>query len=154
MYSTEPLNHTPALVRLNGEPYPSTTRGDTPGITQSRRQRIAEFERCESQLLTDPGACPQSCLLNQYLDAGLDLAEAAGRQQLLSLQESWLRRTWVTLRNSALLGHRNEAWSHQCLIGLYQLFFVFRHLLQERPDSKRRLLSLTRDMSLMSRHLF
>ncbi len=145
MYSTERLSHTPTLVRVNGKPYPP--------VTQSRRQLIAEFERCERLLLTDPCPCPQSCLLNQYLDTGLDLAEAAGRHKLLSLQESWLRRTWVTLRNSALLVHRNEAWSHQCLIGLYQLFFVFRHLLEERPDSSRRLLSLTRDMTLMTRHL-
>ena len=153
MYSTERLSHTPTLVRLNGEPYPSAAQGATVAITQSRRQIIAEFERCERRLLTDPSPCPDAGLMNQYLDAGLDLADAAGRQRLLHLQESWLRRTWVTLRNCALLVHRNEAWGHQCLIGLYQLFFVFRHLVQDRPDASRRLLSLTRDMTLMSRHL-
>ena len=114
---------------------------------------ISEFEQGENRLLSDPGSCPSSGLLNRYLDTGLELAGRAGQQNLLHLRDSWLMRTWITLRNCALLPQRSEAWRSLCLIALYQLFFVFRHLRSEHRQCPRRLSLMTRDMQLLSRHL-
>ncbi|MAQ99118.1 MAG: hypothetical protein CMI00_01100 [Oceanospirillaceae bacterium] len=119
----------------------------------SRRQKIADFERCETCLLSSAEACPGPALINRYMDRALDLADSAGHQGLLHLRESWLRRAWITLRNSALLPHRSEAWRSLCLIALYQLFFVFRHLFADRPGAAKRLSAMTRDMAIMTRQL-
>lgn len=135
----------------------SSLREECSGVAElafrSRGRLISEFERYETQLLAAQEACPSSGLLNLYLDTGLELAGRAGQQNLLHLRESWLMRTWITLRNSALLPQRNEAWRSLCLIGLYQLFFVFRHLHGEGNECPRRLSLMTRDMNLLSRHL-
>lgn len=138
--------------------FPATTQAHTPvptvapEPTPDPRQR---FEALEQSIRDYRGEQPQVRWLEQYLDAGLELACNAGQKQLWALQESWLHRVYRTLRDTGLNLNASNAWRRACLEALYQPFFALRHLPrgQQDPRCGQRLHVILRDFAVISRHL-
>lgn len=91
--------------------------------------------------------------LDEYLDLGLELAASAGSHNLPALQESWLRRIYTHLRNTAICDRCDEQERQHCLNCLYQPYFALRHLYQNSPDGQLLLRRLSQDLAVVSRYL-
>lgn len=114
-----------------------------------RQQRL---ERLESLIRTATGNQLDQWL-NEYLDIGLELAAAAGERSLPALQESWLRRVYTHLRNTAICDHCNDGQRQRCLECLYQPYFALRHLYEKTDNGESHLRRLSQDLSTVSRYL-
>ena len=90
-------------------------------------------------------------LLNEYLDASLNEADAAGQRHLLPLQESWLNRCYLTLRQATLNPDAPLHWRSLCFDYLYQPFFALQHLYISNPQQKRKLRNLLHEFRSLGR---
>lgn len=91
--------------------------------------------------------------LDEYIDLGLELAEYAGQRNLLPLQESWLKRMYNTLRDTAFNLDCHENWRQQCLDFLYQPFFALQHFYRVQPNGRQRIRALFRDLTMITRYI-
>lgn len=114
---------------------------------------IRRLEVLESliQRHNDPVLHPE--WLDEYIDLGLELAEYAGRRNLLPLQESWLKRIYNTLRDTAFNLDCHENWRQQCLDFLYQPFFALQHFYRVQPNGRQRIRTLFRDLTMITRYV-
>ncbi|MCY0964881.1 hypothetical protein [Parathalassolituus penaei] len=115
-------------------------------------ERQHRLEQLES-LIRSAGGQQLESWLNEYLDLGLELAAAAGARRLPALQESWLRRIYTHIRNTAICDHCNDGQRQRCLECLYQPYFALRHLYSGSRDGQMHLRRLSQDLSTVSRYL-
>ena len=140
-------------MSLYADIYPVTTFPDLVPQREHRNSCILRLERLENTIRSYHGDELHHEWLNDYLDAGLELAQEAGERDLIRLQESWLRRIYNTLRDTGVNVSCGEAWRHQCLEYLYQPFFALQHLYRAQPGSNSRIKALSRDFSFISRYV-
>lgn len=115
-------------------------------------QRQLRLEQLECLIRSGSGQQLDNWL-NEYLDLGLELAAAAGKRQLPALQESWLRRIYTHIRNTAICDQCNDGQRQRCLECLYQPYFALRHLYSGSLDGQMHLRRLSQDLSTVSRYL-
>jgi len=113
------------------------------------------------QLENDIRHCPkrihfeqQEAFLNEYIDLGLDMANKAGLENRIQLQESWLKRVYKTLFETTLDLVEPEYWRNLCFEYLYQPLFALKHLYRSHPQGKLRLRLMCNELSVTSRYLF
>jgi len=89
-----------------------THRQDANADQQAAAKRF-DAETCRLELLehrirNEQDSTRLAISIDSYLDMGLELAANAAVNQLLSLQESWLRRMYNLLRDAAFLNHSHQ----------------------------------------------
>lgn len=92
--------------------------------------------------------------LNEYIDLGLDMAQQAKSANHIQLQESWLKRVYSTLFETALDLVQPDHWRNLCREYLYQPLFALQHLYRSQPNGERRVRALYHELSVTSRYLF
>ncbi|WP_430461276.1 hypothetical protein ACQUQU_00400 [Thalassolituus sp. LLYu03] len=107
--------------------------------------------RLEHSITQANNSAAPDALLNEYLDLVLTCAASAGERHLPALQESWLTRLYMTLRQAALNPQACPHWRQSCFDYLYQAFFVLKHLYTGVPSQRRKLRGLTHEFSTLSR---
>ncbi len=91
--------------------------------------------------------------LNEYLDIGLELADIARQNQLSSLQESWLKRLYRFLRDTAFRLDCCECCRTQCLEYLYQPYFALRHVYQADNNGEQKIRRMNKDLEVIARYV-
>lgn len=134
----------PAHTHSGTNPWPLLTSGSS----NSRR-----LEQLEQLIPLQNNAVLLTLWVNEYLDIGLDLAAEAGSRHLPALQESWLRRLYSHLRNTAFADDCNPHCRQLCLESLYQPFFALRHLYRQQPQGRLCIRRLSQDLSASTRYL-
>lgn len=114
---------------------------------------IRRLELLEARIQQYCGDIQHPEWIDEYIDVGLELAGHAGRRNLKPLQESWLKRIYKTLRDTAFNLQCHENWRQQCLDFLYQPFFALQHFYREQPNGRAKVRLLSEDLSLISRYV-
>lgn len=114
---------------------------------------IRRLEQLEKRIHDYRGNIRHPEWLDEYIDLGLELAENAGQRKLQPLQESWLKRIYKTLRDTAFNLSCHENWRQQCLDFLYQPFFALQHFYRDQPNSKLKVRLLFKDLSMITRYV-
>ncbi|UTW47881.1 hypothetical protein [Bacterioplanoides sp. SCSIO 12839] len=143
------------VVMLPHTQVPShTTRLNRFQVVQvGQEHAIRRLEQLEGRIQQYSDTIQHPEWLNEYIDLGLDLAEHAGSRNLRPLQESWLKRIYKTLRDTAFNLDCHENWRQQCLDFLYQPFFALQHFYREQPNGRQKVRLLFKDLSMITRYV-
>ncbi|MFC3680321.1 hypothetical protein [Bacterioplanoides pacificum] len=114
---------------------------------------IRRLETLEQRIKRYQGNVLHPEWLNEYIDLGLELAQDASQRHLQPLQESWLKRIYNTLRDTAFNLDCQECWRQQCLEFLYQPFFALQHFYREHPAGRQKIRLLFKDLNMISRYV-
>ncbi|MBE0482206.1 MAG: hypothetical protein IBX52_01785 [Bacterioplanes sp.] len=112
---------------------------------------LSQLERLEQQLLQANDQA-QTQWIEDYLDLGLELANAARQHHRFLLHTSWLKRLYRTLRDSASLPQVSQAWRQRCVDALYQPLFALQHHYQQQDDGALRLRQIRQELAVISRY--
>jgi len=145
----------PSVVPLfHHRPVPSSAHAMTLSVAnRGRHQAIQRLEVLEHRIRYYRGDVLHPDWINEYIDLGLDLADNAQQQHLCALQESWLKRIYLTLRDTAFCPDCSEGWRQQCLEFLYQPFFALQHVYRAQSDGRSKIRRLFKDLSLLTRYV-
>ena len=124
---------------------------------QAQLQRFQDLEsdirHCEACSAAQKKA-QQVEQLNEYIDLGLEMANQAGYANRTYLQESWLKRLYNTLFETALDMVQPEYWRALCLDYLYQPLFALQHLYRNHPHKEQQIKKLFHEIHITSRYLY
>lgn len=122
-------------------------------IQTGQDHAIQRLERLEARIQRYSGDVQHPEWIDEYIDLGLELAEYAGSREFIPLQESWLKRIYKTLRDTAFNLECHENWRQQCLDFLYQPFFALQHFYRDQPNGKTKVRLLFKELSVMTRYV-
>lgn len=123
-------------------------------------ERLSRFRKLESDIrhfkehATRTHDNAQVAWLNEYIDLGLDMADQARSSNHVRLQESWLRRVYTTLFETALDLVQPEYWRNLCMDYLYQPLFALEHLYRAQPQGSKRIRALYYELSVTTRYMY
>ncbi|KZZ42665.1 MAG: hypothetical protein MK185_12040 [Saccharospirillaceae bacterium] len=122
-------------------------------VNNGQDHAIRRLEVLESRIQRYGGDILHPEWIDEYIDLGLELAEHAGQRNFQPLQESWLKRIYRTLRDTAFNLDCHENWRQQCLDFLYQPSFALQHFYREQPNGKLKIRLLFKDLSMITRYV-
>ena len=132
----------------------------TPACSSAEISHLQRFQQLESdirhyqQLSHGQNLNIKTEWLNEYIDLGLNMAQQAESANRTQLQESWLKRVYNTLFETALDLVQPDQWRNLCRDYLYQPLFALQHLYRSQPNGDRRIRALYHELSVTSRYLF
>ncbi|MFL0807448.1 MAG: hypothetical protein K6L60_09185 [Oceanobacter sp.] len=121
-----------------------------PGSSQEQIQRL---EQLEFSLQNSQSDVSLRRWLDEYMDIGLELADLARRKNQKVLQESWLKRVYRFLRDTAFRHNSRPIFRHYCLEYLYQPYFALRYVYQSDDNGDQKIRRLNKDLEVIARYV-
>lgn len=119
----------------------------------SNSAQIQRFEQLEFSLRNSQSDASLRLWLDEYLDIGLELADIARRKNQKVLQESWLKRVYCFMRDTAFRQNCRPIFRHYCLEYLYQPYFALRHVYQFDDNGDQKIRRLNKDLDVIARYV-
>lgn len=118
--------------------------------TSDQIDRLEQLEGTLKNHMSYASLCP---CLEEYLDIGLELANEAHQKRQLVLQESWLKRLFCFLRDTAFRQDCHPECRKQCLDYLYQPYFALRHIYQSDINGEQKMRRINKDLEVIARYV-
>lgn len=119
----------------------------------SSQEQIHRLEQLEFSLQNSHSDVSLRRWLDEYMDIGLELADMARRKNQKVLQESWLKRVYRFLRDTAFRQNCRPIFRHYCLEYLYQPYFALRYVYQSDVNGDQKIRRLNKDLEVIARYV-
>lgn len=131
----------------------SPATAETAFVAYSASSQIERLEQLEDLLRNSLTDASLRNWLEEYMDIGLELANAAHCKHQLVLQESWLKRLFCFLRDTAFRQDCRPLCRHLCLEYLYQPYFALRHVYQSDINGEQKMRRINKDLEVIARYV-
>ncbi|MBM97172.1 MAG: hypothetical protein CMI09_15145 [Oceanospirillaceae bacterium] len=136
--------------------FPSSTSLAVTGTAAMEYSASDQIERLEQLEHSLRNSLSDACLrrwLEEYIDIGLELADTARTKHQHVLQESWLKRLFSFLRDTAFRQDCRPLCRHLCLEYLYQPYFALRHVYQSDSNGEQKMRRINKDLEVIARYV-